>query len=266
VSLRHDEWLSGPAGRARLVITDRLGGASHPPYDEANLGAHVGDRPDEVVRNRTELARTLGLPPDRLLFMSQVHGAAVVQVDGPHQGPPPEADAMVTATRGLGLSVLVADCVPVLLCDPDAGVVGVTHAGRPGLAAGVVLRAVEAMRDLGARRVTARLGPSVCRRCYEVPAAMRADVAGVAPVAFAVDRHGRPALDIAAGVLAQLATVCEQVDQLPGCTRESPELFSHRRDGVTGRFGGFALLWGPEPSVQPAADSVATADPDRPAR
>ena len=78
------------------------------------------------------------------------------------------------------------------------------HAGRPGLAAGVVPAAVAAMRDLGARRITARLGPSVCRRCYEVPAQMRADVASVAPEAFAIDRHGRPALDIAAGVLAQL--------------------------------------------------------------
>ncbi len=105
-----------------------------------------------------------------------------------------------------------------------------------------------AMRDLGARSVTARLGPSVCRRCYAVPEDMRADVAAVAPVAFAVDRHGAPALDIAAGVLAQLADLCVDLDQLPGCTRESDDLYSHRREGVTGRFAGVVTLWPPGPA------------------
>jgi YfiH family protein len=243
VSLRHDEWLAGAAGRVRLSVTDRAGGRSRPPYDGANLGAHVGDDPRTVEGNRRELAGVLGLAPQRLVFMHQVHGAQVVQVDGPWDGPPPEADAMVTRTTGLGLAVLVADCVPVLLADPDAGVVGVAHAGRPGLAADVVTRAVGAMRDLGARAVSARLGPSVCRRCYAVPDDMRADVAAVAPVAFAVDRHGHPALDVAAGVLAQLAPLCEDLDQLPGCTRESQDLYSHRREGVTGRFAGVATLW-----------------------
>jgi YfiH family protein len=243
VSLRHDEWLAGAAGRVRLTVTDRAGGRSRPPYDGANLGGHVGDDERSVEGNRHELAGLLGLPRERLVFMRQVHGAGVVRVDGPWDGPPPEADAMVTTTAGLGLAVLVADCVPVLLCDPDAGVVGVAHAGRPGLAAGVVTRAVEAMRDLGARSVTARLGPSVCRRCYAVPEDMRADVAAVAPVAFAVDRHGHPALDVAAGVLGQLAPLCDDLDQLPGCTRESADLYSHRREGVTGRFAGVVTLW-----------------------
>ncbi len=242
MSLRHDEWLAGSAGRVRFAVTDRAGGSSRTPYDEANLGGHVGDDPADVERNRAALAELLSLPRERLVFMSQVHGQQVVQVDRPWTGPAPEADAMVSTTPGLALAVLVADCVPVLLADPDAGVVGVAHAGRPGLAAGVVPAAVAAMRDLGARRITARLGPSVCRRCYEVPAQMRADVASVAPEAFAIDRHGRPALDIAAGVLAQLASECSDLDQLPGCTRESPELYSHRRDGVTGRFAGVVVL------------------------
>jgi hypothetical protein len=243
VSLRHDEWLAGAAGRVRLSVTDRFGGRSRPPYDGANLGGHVGDDQHSVEGNRRELAELLGLEPGRLVFMNQVHGAHVVQVDGPWDGAAPEADALVTTTGGLGLAVLVADCVPVLLADPAAGVLGVAHAGRPGLRSGVVTRAVEAMRDLGARSVTARLGPSVCRRCYAVPADMRAEVAAVAPVAFAVDRHGQPALDVAAGVLGQLAPFCDDLDQLPGCTRESADLYSHRREGVTGRFAGVATLW-----------------------
>jgi YfiH family protein len=242
VSLRHDEWLSGRAGRVRLAVTDRLGGSSRPPYDGANLGGHVGDADATVVANRAALAGRLDLAPDHLVFMRQVHGADVALVEGAWAGEPPEVDAMVTATPGLALAVLVADCVPVVLADPDAGVVGVAHAGRPGLAAGVVRRAVEAMRELGATSIVARLGPSVCARCYEVPEQMRAEVSAQAPLAASVDRHGRPALDISAGLLGQLTAQSVDVLQLTGCTRESPELYSYRRDGVTGRFAGVALL------------------------
>ena len=227
---------------ARLSFTDRLGGVSRAPYDAANLGGHVGDEAADVRANRAQLAEALGRPVDHLVFMRQVHGAQVAQVEAPWTRDPPEVDALVTAVPGLALAVLVADCVPVALADPDAGVVGVAHAGRPGLAAGVVERAVAAMRDLGARAIVARLGPSVCARCYEVPERMRADVAAVAPLAASLDRHGRPALDISAGLLSQLSALGVEVMQLPGCTRETPELYSYRRDGVTGRFAGVALL------------------------
>jgi polyphenol oxidase len=251
VSLRHLEAIDGRAGRVRFAVTDRREGVSTPPYAGLNLGGHVGDAEADVTSNRAALAVNMGLPVDRLIFMNQVHGDTVARVEGPWPGPAAAADALVTTTAGLALVVLVADCVPVLLADPDAGVVGVAHAGRPGLAAGVVLRLVEAMRDLGARSIVGRLGPSVCRRCYEVPAALRDEVAAVSPVAASVDRHGMPALDIAAGVLAQLAPLCAAIDQLPGCTRETADLYSYRRDGVTGRFAGLATLSAPG-DVDPA--------------
>jgi YfiH family protein len=197
-----------------------------------------------VEANRFSLAADLGIPREHLVFMNQVHGSTVASIDGPLDGPTPEADAMVTATRGLALVVLVADCVPVVLADPSAGVVGVAHAGRRGLAAGVAERVVEAMNILGAssRSIVARVGPSVCPRCYAVPALMRDDVASAVPVSASVDRHGNPALDIAAGVLSQLAPICAEVDVWTGCTREDLDLYSHRRDGVTGRFAGVAML------------------------
>jgi YfiH family protein len=244
VSLRQRESLAGRAGQAWLALTDRCGGSSQPPYDGANLGEHVGDRLDSVESNRSGLAADLGLSLEQLVFMNQVHGSTVARVDGRPVGPGPEADALVSATPGLALVVLVADCVPVVLADPDAGVVGVAHAGRRGLTAGVAEHVVEGMIGLGAssRSIVARIGPSICPRCYAVPAEMRDEVASAAPVSASVDRHGNPALDIAAGVLAQLAPICADVDVWTGCTREDLALFSHRRDGVTGRFAGVAML------------------------
>jgi YfiH family protein len=240
------ERLDGPAGAHHLATTDRLGGVSGGAYagrdhtGGLNLGDHVGDRAQDVAANRAALARSVGLEPERLLVLRQVHGREVVHVQEPWTGPAPEADAMVTTASGLGLVVLVADCVPVLLVAPDEGVVAVAHAGRPGLVAGVVPAVVAAVRDLGGRRLVARLGPSVCPRCYPVPLAMREDVAALAPSSRSVSRDAEPAVDVGAGVLEQLAAEGVRVRQLPGCTAESPDLYSYRRDGRTGRFAGLA--------------------------
>ncbi|MGB7818192.1 MAG: polyphenol oxidase family protein, partial [Ornithinibacter sp.] len=136
----------------------------------------------------------------------------------------------------------VADCVPVLLADPGAGVVAAVHAGRLGMVGGVVMRALDTMRELGARQIDAVVGPSVCPRCYEVPEAMRDEVAVVSPVSAAVSWTGTAALDVASGVVDQLAGGGAVVRWLPGCAREDPTLYSHRRDGTTGRFAGLVLL------------------------
>jgi polyphenol oxidase len=228
-------------GLARIAVTGRGGGVSRPPYDSLNLGGHVGDEAAVVHENRRRVAAEIGYPADRVMFMNQVHGADVAVVDSPWTAAPPAADALVTRTPGLALAVLVADCVPVALVDPDAGVVGVAHAGRSGLVAGVVPAVVTAMRAQGARGITARIGPSVCGRCYEVPAGMRDEVASVVPEARAVTRQGTPAVDVAAGVEAQLRAAGADVIRIPGCTLEDPTLYSYRRDRTTGRFA--ALSW-----------------------
>jgi YfiH family protein len=233
-----------PSVRPRRVVTDRRGGRSRSPYESFNLGDHVGDDPDDVAANRARVARELGVPPDRLVWMSQVHGTGVAVVDGPQGGPLPDTDALVTATSGLVLCVLVADCVPVLMADPVAGVVAAVHAGREGVRRGVVPAALAAMTRLGARpgNVTVLLGPAVCGACYEVPREMQADVARVAPAAAVRTRKGTPGLDLRAGLdeLLRTAGVPEVVHD-PRCTVEDPRLFSHRRDGVTGRQAG--LVW-----------------------
>lgn len=157
----------------------------------------------------------------------------------------PAVDAVVTTRRGLALAVLTADCTPVLLVDPVAGVVGAAHAGRPGLVAGVVPAVVEAMTALGARpsRIAAHTGPAVCGRCYEVPEEMRAEVAEAVPGTWSETSWGTPAVDVTGGVHAQLAALgVSDLHRSPVCTRESGDHFSYRRDRTTGRLAGYVWL------------------------
>jgi YfiH family protein len=231
---------------AHFAFTDRWGGVSAVPYEELNLGGAVGDDPDAVRTNRELAAKSLELDPALVVWMNQVHGADVAVVDGPWGASGiPSVDALVTARRGLALAVLTADCTPVLLADPVAGIAGAAHAGRPGMVAGVVPAAVRAMVELGAdpARIVARTGPAVCGRCYEVPADMRADVAAVEPAAYAETSWGTPAVDVTAGAHAQLDRLgVRDRERSPVCTRESGDHFSYRRDRTTGRLASYVWL------------------------
>ncbi|AWW40038.1 MULTISPECIES: peptidoglycan editing factor PgeF [Streptomyces] len=232
---------------AHFAFTDRWGGVSAVPYEELNLGGAVGDDPGAVHANRELAAKSLGLDHTRVVWMNQVHGTDVAVVDGPWGASTdiPAVDAVVTARRGLALAVLTADCVPVLLADPVAGVAAAAHAGRPGMIAGVVPAALRAMMELGAepQRIVARTGPAVCGRCYEVPEPMRAEVAAVEPAAHAVTSWGTPAVDVAAGVHAQLERLgVRDRERSAVCTLESGDHFSYRRDRTTGRLAGYVWL------------------------
>jgi YfiH family protein len=228
--------------RVRRVVTTRAGGRSKAPYESFNLGDHVGDDPAAVHANRERLAAELGV--DQLVWMEQVHGRTVTTVDGPLDAPAEATDALVTNRPGLALVALVADCVPVLLADVDNGVAAAVHAGRVGARVGVVPAAVQAMVDAGAKvdRIEVLLGPSVCGDCYEVPAAMRDDVEAHLPGSATKSRKGTPALDLRAGLWNQLAGLgVAKIGVDPRCTVEDKTLFSHRRDGRTGRLA--AVTW-----------------------
>ncbi|WP_406836896.1 peptidoglycan editing factor PgeF [Streptomyces sp. AHU1] len=231
---------------AHFAFTDRWGGVSAVPYEELNLGGAVGDDPDAVRANRELAAKELGIDPERVVWMNQVHGPDVAVVEAPWGASEiPAVDAVVTTRRGLALAVLTADCTPVLLADPVAGVAAAAHAGRPGMVAGVVPAAVRAMVELGAdpARIVARTGPAVCGRCYEVPGAMRAEVAAVEPAAYAETSWGTPAVDVTAGVHAQLERLgVRDRERSPVCTLESGDHFSYRRDRTTGRLAGYVWL------------------------
>ncbi|WP_439660876.1 peptidoglycan editing factor PgeF [Lentzea sp. HUAS TT2] len=230
--------------RIRRVVTTRAGGVSKAPYESFNLGDHVGDDLEAVEANRARLAGGIGLTPDRLVWMEQVHGRTVATVDGPQAEPLEATDAVVTKQAGLGLVVLTADCVPVLLGDEVAGVVGAVHAGRVGARVGVVVEALKAMMALGAEleRIEVLLGPSVCGECYEVPADMQKDVEKHLPGSASKSRKGTPALDLRAGLWNQLGSAgVGKIGVDPRCTFEEKDLFSHRRQAPTGRLA--SVIW-----------------------
>jgi YfiH family protein len=161
----------------RHAFFTRAGGVSDGIYASLNCGFGSGDDPAKVGRNRAIAAARLGLAADRLVSCHQVHGTATVTVERPwRREANPRADGMVTASPGIALGVLAADCAPVLFADPAAGVIGAAHGGWRGALAGVMEATVTAMAVLGARpeRVRAGIGPCIAQQSYEVGAEFEA--------------------------------------------------------------------------------------------
>lgn len=214
----------------------------------ANLALHVGDDEQSVRRRREQLEHELGAP---VRFVNQVH-STTVHVLRAHQGDDPvgeapgdvvTADAIVTDREDIALGIMVADCLPVLLADGQAGVVAAAHAGRRGLLDGVLAETVSEMVRLGARpeRVQAVVGPAICAGCYEVPEQMRADAAQRLPATSARTSWGTPAIDLRAGArqaLEREGIPVAAIDDAYPCTREDERFFSYRREQTTGRFVG----------------------------
>ncbi len=233
----------------RKVFTTRAGGVSQSPYASFNLGDHVGDDPQAVASNRNRLADIIGLSPDKVVYMEQIHSNTVTVIDeAPADGQAVEAsDALVTTQRGLALAVLVADCVPVLLSDTDAGVIAAVHAGRMGARNGIVAKTIAKMEELGAKpsRIHALMGAAASGANYEVPEAMARDVEAKLPGSIARTTKGTTGLDIRAGLLRQMLSLgVQMIDSDPRCTIEDEDLFSYRREGTTGRQAG--VVWLPK--------------------
>ena len=212
-------------------FTDRRKGSSLGVYDSLNFGFHVGDDPVAVAANRALLGNAQ--------FMNQVHGNDVVVIDQvlDHE---PTCDALITTSAGVALAVMVADCIPLLLISEK--VVAAVHVGRAGLVNKVAIKAVEQMRVLGASDIHAILGPSICGKCYEVPLSMQQEVVATHPASLSTTYQGTPALDLPAGLIAELIAQGLTYEASPICTQEDPLYFSHRRDNPTGRFAGVVSL------------------------
>lgn len=155
---------------ARHGFFTRAGGVSDGIYRGLNVGLGSHDIRENVVENRARVARWFSVAPERLATVHQVHSPDVVAVDDSYDGSRPQADALVSATPGVVLGVLAADCGPILFCDPEARVAGAAHAGWKGALYGVLENTIAAMEKLGAvrERILASLGPSIGRRNYEV--------------------------------------------------------------------------------------------------
>ena len=161
---------SDSLGPLRHGFFTRRGGASSGVFAGLNCGAGSSDQSEIVAINRSRVAEAMQVPDDQLVSVHQVHSAKVETVHGPLNSAKPQADAMVSATPGVALGILTADCQPVLFADPDAGVIGAAHAGWRGALDGVLEATIDAMIDLGADRetITAVIGPSISQRAYEV--------------------------------------------------------------------------------------------------
>lgn len=247
------DWPGLPANVGALATT-RKGGVSAGPYDDGsgggglNLGLHCGDEPEAVRENR---ARLQALLPGRPAWISQVHGADVVDAAtvGPGQ-PVRVGDASIASDPGVVCAILTADCLPVLFADLEGKVVGAAHAGWRGLAGGVLGATVAAMRAAGAGEITAWMGPAIGPSAFEVGPdvldSFLAAVPGEATRAAFAPYPGRPGKYLAdMGALARLMLARDGVTRVHGgghCTATERERFySYRRDRITGRQA--SLIW-----------------------
>ncbi len=194
----------------------------------------MGDNAETVARNRELLSKITG----PIQFMNQVHGDEVVEVKS--IGDDPTCDALITHAPGIALAVMVADCIPLLLS--SSTVVGAVHVGRRGLMNSVAVKAVDAMRKLGADQIHAQLGPSICGRCYEVPQELADEVVAKHPAASSLTNNLTPALDLPRALIAVLVAIGVTYEASTICTLENDEYFSYRRHNITGRNAGVVWL------------------------
>lgn len=215
----------------------RQGGVSKGVYGSLNCGLGSRDDAENVRQNRALVAETLGVPPERLLTLYQIHSATTVIVDKPWNGTVSEADALVTRTPGLAIGALTADCAPVLFCDPEARVIAAAHAGWRGALLGIIEATVASMERLGAtpERVVAVIGPTISQRAYEVGSdyveRFLAEEPASSPFFMTDDSSGEPHFDLAGYVAERLTRAgVGTVSDLGLCTYcDETRLFSYRR-------------------------------------
>lgn len=228
----------------RHAFFTRLGGVSAAPFDALNFSVNVGDSPEAVEENVRRAAAYLGVAPERLHFPSQVHGRTVLSVvPGANRRDTLvcEGDALVhrmsTGEAPLAVAIRTADCVPILLACTDTGWVGAVHAGWRGCVNRVTLEAVRVLRQRGATRLIAAIGPHIELGSFEVSPEVAEELLLASPDPGIVDRsHARPHVDLRRMVRAQL-TSCGlddgDIDDVRGCTYAEPaRFFSFRRDGA----------------------------------
>jgi len=222
----------------RHAFFTRAGGVSSGFYESLNGGVGSHDSPDKVGENRARMASALGVAPQRLLTAYQTHSPNVVVAEAPWSAEDrPRADAIVTRMRALAIGVTTADCGPVLLADPRAGVIGAAHAGWRGALTGVIEATIAAMERLGAARgqIRAAIGPMIRQSSYEVGSDLVARFDAEDPAShrfFApATRSGHAMFDLAGYVAMRLKRGgVEQVEDVGLCTYADPaRFFSYRR-------------------------------------
>lgn len=244
--------------KARHAFTTRYGGVSTGGFASLNLGSNRGDDPEAVRENYRRVCALMGAGIDDCAVTKQVHGNVVriVTEEDRHvclSVCPYEADGIVTSVRGMPISCMTADCVPVLLCDEINGVIGAVHCGWRSSVGDILKNAVERMEELGAQRehICAAIGPAIGKCCFEtdgdVPAAIKDYLSGETEGLFAQRADGKTMVDLKganARRLRQLGLRAENIDVSEECTMCSHEKYwSHRyTKGDRGSQGAFITL------------------------
>jgi YfiH family protein len=244
IGILRPDWPTPPGVQAAFTL--RSGGASAVPYDSLNLGAHVADDAAAVSENRRRVLAALRLPSEPV-WLNQVHGAQVLDLNAssPGEAQGATADASITRRAGQVCAVQVADCLPVLLAVEDGSAVAVAHAGWRGLAAGV-LEAVVTRLGVAPPRLMAWLGPAIGPRHFEVGEEVRSAFvarAAEAAAAFSANARGRWQCNLPELARQRLAALGVSAVYGGGeCTyADATRFFSFRRDGRCGRMA--ALVW-----------------------
>jgi YfiH family protein len=219
----------------KQFFTNRHGGFSHGDYASWNLATHVGDDLKAVELNREKLRQQVG----QIAVMDQVHGNQVVFLEEVPEKPP-IADALITSNPDIALVVMVADCIPLLLHSEN--LIAAVHVGRAGLMNSIALETTNRMRALGAQRIMAIIGPSICGSCYEVPQDLQDQVVSLHPKAKSQTRASTPALDLPSALVAALLKDGVEITSSEICTLEDENYFSYRRNKITGRQAGVIKL------------------------
>ncbi len=220
----------------------RQGGVSHGPFASLNVSLRNADDMAHGLENRRRVLDALGAAETPLLIARQVHGTRCLVVDAAFDPQrPPEADALATRTAGLVLGVTTADCAPILMADPEAGVIAAAHAGWRGAKHGIIEATVQAARRLGASadRLIAAIGPCIARASYEVGAGFEADFLAADPqnrAFFAPGPNGRAHFDLEAYCAARLAGCGVRAIERLGIDTfaDAERFFSYRRTTKAG--------------------------------
>lgn len=218
-----------------IHFTDRHGGVSTGNFASLNLGDHVSDSPVAVAANRKSISDRFGATQ----YMNQVHGNRVAVIEEVTDEIP-TADALITGIPGIALAVMIADCIPLILTSKHA--VAAVHVGRKGLVNRVTENALAIMREISDQEISATIGPAICGKCYEVSEEIFEEVVKSHPAAASQTHSGTPALDLISGLLSDLKDLgITRIDNQTRCTFESEDLFSYRKNQMTGRQAG--LVW-----------------------
>lgn len=235
-SERLEQQNSSSGGRITHGFFNRVGGVSDGIYKGLNVGSGSHDDPEHVQENRDLVATYLGVKPDHLVTVHQVHSADVVIVTEPLTSPRPKADALVTNVPGLAIGALTADCGPILFADHQAKIIGAAHAGWRGALNGILENTIEAMTELGAERenIVAVLGPCIGPKNYEVGAEFRDQFIQkkqtYSQYFILSNQSGHYMFDLWQFILDRLKLAGVQTYNLAQCTYADEQLFfSYRR-------------------------------------